>query len=470
MRKIYLTTIISLSILSFAYGQNSDIYRISEQQKIFELSAIWKELSYNFANMDNCEVDLDSLYLAYIPIIQKTENDVDYCNAIKRFMAHFNNGHTYAHCPSYLSPCISHPGIETELVSNKVLIKNVIVRHADKLNIGDEIIEINGIDAIDYFKTFRCPYVGTSNPENRLSLSMFGMLTYGEFREDSLSLKIKKAAGVHTIVIYNDFTEYSSEENLKTTDHWVIEKNSRESNFFMEDTAAGWVYARLNTADQELSDFFMRHYPKILKSENFIIDLSMNTGGGSGYFTGFINLLINSDTICSYVEYTRNNNALHKAWASIKLHYHSDHDVPEFYKTAYYPYYYNTSFDTIMHQGWRNRIPSSYRYQGNVYVITDRLTASAAEYFVIMLSQNPNISFLGGKTNGALGQPLVTDLPSGIRFFINSTKTYDFNGNDISSGFTPDYECDFSSLYKINNAEEQLKNLIETITAIQNDE
>src|SRR5690606_35928277 len=77
------------------FAQKKDINRISKEQKVYELSYVWKELSYNFDNMDNCpNVNLDSLYQAYIPIVQNTKNDLAYCKTIERFLAHFNNGHT----------------------------------------------------------------------------------------------------------------------------------------------------------------------------------------------------------------------------------------------------------------------------------------------------------------------------------------------------------------------------------------
>jgi C-terminal processing protease CtpA/Prc len=103
---------------------------------------------------------------------------------------------------------------------------------------------------------------------------------------------------------------------------------------------------------------------------------------------------------------------------------------------------------------------------GKIYVILGNNTASAAEYFALLLTQNPNTFFLGEKTAGSMAQPLAVKLPSGITAFINSTKTYDFKGNDISSGFIPDYEYDFSSFYKTDNAKEILRHFVKILQTL----
>jgi len=112
-------------------------------------------------------------------------------------------------------------------------------------------------------------------------------------------------------------------------------------------------------------------------------------------------------------------------------------------------------------------IPDSLRYKGKIYVLISENNGSAGEYFVAMLSQNKDVTFLGKKTVGAFGQPLVVPLPSGIQVMLNATKTYDFRGNDISSGFPPDYEYDFSKIYKITDPQEMLSKLIEVIKELK---
>ena len=83
------------------------------------------------------------------------------------------------------------------------------------------------------------------------------------------------------------------------------------------------------------------------------------------------------------------------------------------------------------------------RFKGMIFVLIGPHTASAAEGFAITLSQGKNVTLLGGKTAGANGQPLVIPLESGINLFINSFKSFDFEGNDFSAGIQSKISIDF---------------------------
>jgi len=63
--------------------------------------------------------------------------------------------------------------------------------------------------------------------------------------------------------------------------------------------------------------------------------------------------------------------------------------------------------------------------------------------------------------------PLLVPLPSELTVKINTVKTYDFNGNDVSSGFPPDYECDFSEIHKITDQKKMLSRLIEVVKGLK---
>ena len=180
-----------------------------------------------------------------------------------------------------------------------------------------------------------------------------------------------------------------------------------------------------------------------------------------------VSFLINNDTIYNYAEKTRVNNALYKAKASSKIFYYKDQDVPQSFKEKMYPFYYNNAFEDTQYGSFLSRIPDSLCYKGKIYVLIGADCGSAGEDFVAMLSQNKNVTFLGKQTVGAFGQPLLVRLPSGIEILINTTKSYDFQGRDISSGFSPDYEYDFSEIYKINDPQAMLSKIIEVIKGFE---
>ena len=235
---------------------------------------------------------------------------------------------------------------------------------------------------------------------------------------------------------------------------------------YFRHTVNDFAYIRLTSCDNSFYSYFIENYDQIIQCGNLIIDVHNNGGGDGNVVRPVVSFLIDNDTVYNYAEKTRVNHALYKAKASSKIFYYEDYEVSEYYKEKMYPYYYNNAFEEMQYGNFLSDVSDSLRYKEKIYVLIGVDCGSACEDFVAMLSQNKNVSFLGKTTVGAFGQPLVVRLPSEIEVLINTTKTYDFQGRDISSGFPPDYEYDFSEIYKINNPNEMFRQLIEVITQI----
>ena len=356
----------------FSQEEKQDIHRICEEQKIFEFSQIYKELYYNFANMDNCpEINIDSLYFSYIPKVTKSKNDLDYFVNIKEFLDKFNNGHT---------GCYAFPDY-----------------------VLDKLIEI--------FSTQR-------------------------------------------------------EEKNKEELSGIIFKQK----VFITDAKNDFAYIKLTKCTvEDFYYFFLNNYNHILNFKNLIIDIGYNEGG-DGNATGVVhNLLLNQDTIYFNPEKTKTNNSVMKARATVKIHYYEPEEVSQDFKDKYYPYYYNNHFepDTYLPKSYFNEMPDSLRYKGNIYIIVGEKTVSAGESFALIMSQGEKVKTFGKKTAGAFGQPLVLFFQSGMEVYINTTKTYDYKNNEISTGFIPEYDYDFSEFYKIEDNQEMLLKFIEVIKKLE---
>jgi len=373
VKLLFISTIFSLNYTTiFTQNDSLDICRISEEQKIFEFSKIYKELYYNFANMSDCpEINIDSLFLSYIPSVIKTENDWEYFKNIQQFLRKFNNGHVYIAYPDYI------------------------------LNQLDKLI-----------------------PQTKE--------------------KTKE--------------EETSEIFLK-------------SNTFITDFKNDFAYIKLTECSNvNFQDYFFNNYDSISKFKNLIVDVWYNVGGHGGATYLVKEALLDQDTLFYYPEKAKTHNSFLKARATVKIHYYKQEDVPQDFKSKYYSYYYNNNFETIdgfFDKYYLNRIDDSVRYKGNVYVIAGEMTASAGENFILCMSDGKNVKTFGKKTNGAFGQPLVVFFKSGAQIFINTTKTYDYKNNEISTGFVPEYDYDFSELYKIEDKQEMLLKFIEIIKSFE---
>ncbi|MEJ5268457.1 MAG: S41 family peptidase [Bacteroidales bacterium] len=375
MKSTIISFLVLISLQLFAQVNENNLYRISQEQKIFEFSTIYKELYYNFANFNDCpEVNIDSVYMTYIPIIMNSENDFDYCQTVLSFLNEFRNPHTTVYeFPDYIMKKFNE-GLNEDL--------------------NEDLIE-----------------------------------------------------------------EYS-----------LPEEEAIPRNTFLTNIEEDFAYIKLTKCDNEnFYEYFVNCFDSISQFQNVIVDISYNEGGDGGATMYPLQLLLDQDTILYYREETKTNNSVMKARASVKIHYYEPEDVPQDFKDNYYSYYYNKHFerDPFLGEKFPNRVEDSLRYKGNVHLIVSEQTASAAEGFTLLLSQGQKVKTYGKKTMGAFGQPLVLFLNSGIKILINTTRSFDFNGNYVTQGYTPVYDYDFSEILKISDNNEKLLKLIQVIKSFE---
>ena len=94
-KAIVLSFLLICSITAFSNQSNATGNKLSDEEKIYGLSILWKEASYNFAYFDQVpDVDWDKTYQAYIPKVVATESTVEYYDVLKQFLALLKDGHT----------------------------------------------------------------------------------------------------------------------------------------------------------------------------------------------------------------------------------------------------------------------------------------------------------------------------------------------------------------------------------------
>ena len=73
---------------------------------------------------------------------------------------------------------------------------------------------------------------------------------------------------------------------------------------------------------------------------------------------------------------------------------------------------------------------------------------------------------MGEKTAGANAQPYYFVLPSGIKAMINIGRCYNFENQEVSSGFPPDYELDLFDLFYPKSRRKLFTELINIIHSL----
>lgn len=450
---------------------NAQPNNISKEQKIYELSVFWKELCYNFANFDQIStLNMDSLYRAYISRVVETSNDYEYYLEMQSFAANFNNGHTFCSLPQNLFPYLCTTTLRTIYDNGKVLLVNIGLHNKGlkDVQVGDEILRINGIQAVEYFNRFAVPYVSSSNPNNKIQESMFSMHSQCPNRfalvseNRKLFLEIMTEKGIRQVIVDFDlfFNPNEQQKEFQKKIKWLDPTpHSGEYTDFMLITEANAAYLRFDEINEQIVETFFSYWPQIVKQKYLIIDLRENLGGDGNAYSSIVPYLLAEDTISySWYVLAKIHNSAKKAWGMSKQLYYEENEVDEWFKQNYYPYVNGTVFDTVLRPNYiSNTVPKSDRFNGLLFLLVGPHTASAAEGLTVTLSQGENVTIFGNKTAGANGQPLTIPLESGINIFINSFKSFDFKGYDFSSGIKPDVLFE----YEEDNVPALVKELIE---------
>lgn len=117
---------ILLTVFSSSNLSGQDENNLSSMDKLYGLSLLWKEVSYNFAFFEQIpNLNWDSCYQAYIPKVMESKNDWDYYLELQKFMSLLQDGHTRIFTPvqlrnKYFGTCITQ--FTTKLIEDKVII------------------------------------------------------------------------------------------------------------------------------------------------------------------------------------------------------------------------------------------------------------------------------------------------------------------------------------------------------------
>ncbi len=104
--------------------------------------------------------------------------------------------------------------------------------------------------------------------------------------------------------------------------------------------------------------------------------------------------------------------------------------------------------------------PSGSNYLGQVFLLTSKRTASAAEIFALGALAYPNIKSYGSSTNGIFSEILWKKLPIGLEFSLSNELYSDSKGNEYEivgvpvnqdMGYPKDPEGFYNSFYKDSN-------------------
>jgi C-terminal processing protease CtpA/Prc len=410
MKKIGFITLIILLISLKVNSQNEN--NLSTEDKLFGLSKLWKEASYNFAFFDQVpNLNWDSCFQAYIPFVTDTKSDWEYYLVLQKFFALLKDGHTKVFPPAtlrikYYASAITQ--IKTQLIQGKVIITEVLSDSIQSLGIkkGMEILTIDNIEVHQYAGKYVAPYMTASTPQD------LSYQTYGLFL---LNGSIISPAVIKT----KDFDGTTKEFSIHRKP-WLREEDvfRGEAMAYKElENNIGYLKINMFTGGESFKTKFDSIYTKILHTEGLIIDVR-NNFGGSTQIGHYVLKHLTNENFRAVNWKSPMVVAAHKSWGKNKDWFEQEGEEISPFKDK----------------------PI---YTKSIHVIVDESTFSGAEDFCVGFTTMKRGKLLGRKTAGSTGNPLIIELPGGGFAKICTKRDVFPDGKEfVGYGITPDIEVD----------------------------
>ncbi len=411
--------------LSAISQQNS----LTQSQKVYGLSRFWSEAQFNFPYFNYlANVDIDSLYYAYIDKVINTKDDFAYYQTLQSFASHYSDNHTYVEFPERISKKLfrrSFKGfkLDLSLIEDKVIVTNVGSKNINDLPIGSEITYIDTMSVDQYLKESVYPLISSSSTQRTKHLGAKNLLLGLEGTTTTITCKLPDGVS-KTITLKRE----------RNNDDWFLHNEL----MFHEILDPEISYLRIKQFnDASAIDSLLVHYDKIITSKALIIDIRDNGGGSSIIAKDIASYFVSDNVVTGSLVKTRINIGNQRA-RGINLS-KQDTTNNEINKANFliakglylFPLGISSFTNEIEVKDRITDIP--------VVVLTNAINISAAEEFLVYLKSQENITFIGETTGGGNGQPMIVDYPGGGHIAICTQYCSFPDGQDYyRTGITPD--------------------------------
>ncbi|HLY72093.1 MAG TPA: S41 family peptidase, partial [Puia sp.] len=421
-----------ICLVLFLYGtgvtaQIDTVSNLSDAEKIMGLSEFWSEAANNFVYFDKTHINWDSAYQAFIPKVLATRNTWNYYLVLKQFAALLHDGHTGIQESFALYHNSSrYKFINFECVNKHFFVTNIDLSDSSKVPLGSELISVDQVPLADWMRDNIFPYICAST-EQQLYNDAAWDLFYGTDTTQRWQLALKTPQGkmIRYAAYYHTYRR-----------HWEVPDPPYQRTRYERMGNIG--YFQINTfGDRGVVDDFQKILPEIRGCKGMILDIRRNGGGNSEIGAEILKYFTDANPLVGSAWQTKENISAFKAWGKYFRKKNPD-SLSAFERKCVQNYNNNYWYkgDTMR---FENNI-SVPRITLPLVVLMGNSTASAAEDFLIMLSNLKNRALTIGQTSfGSTGQPLSFDLPGGGSGQVCSKKdTYPDGKEFVGYGIKPD--------------------------------
>lgn len=213
----------------------------------------------------------------------------------------------------------------------------------------------------------------------------------------------------------NWWSDYPQDFNLRTIEEYYLEFNWLTTSGIIYKQLPGEIaYIYYPSFSNTISDTALDYILAILtNSRGLIIDIRDNGGGALTNINKLVGRFIQEPFIGGYL--------MHKTGPG-----HNEFSEP-------YPIEYEPAE--------KGRI----MWNGDIVVLTNRSCFSAANNFVSVMKNLPNVRIVGAKTGGGGGMPFTSEMPIGWSVRFSACPILDAKGNVIENGIDPTPGCEVHS-------------------------
>lgn len=298
----------------------------------------------------------------------------------------------------FMASCHDEPEYDNTLVGNFDALADIIDRHycffADK-----------DIDWQEIVAKYR-----EQLPEKATAYELFFLCAQmlDELQDGHVNLSSKFSTSYYR----NWWSDYPQDFNLRTLEQYYLDFDWSTINGIMykqiRNEIAYMYYPSFSyTISESALDYI---FALLINSRGLIIDIRDNGGGALTNINTLVGRFIDEPIIGGYIQ--------HKTGPG--------HD--EFSKP--YPMKYDPAPE--------GRI----KWSGDIVILTNRSCFSAANSFVSVMKELPNVRIVGAKTGGGGGMPFSSELPVGWSVRFSACPILDAHGNVIENGIDPTPGCE----------------------------
>jgi C-terminal processing protease CtpA/Prc len=424
------TAVSSAPVLGQASLDDGTELTVPPSDRILTLATFWSEATYNFAYWDRVDLDWDAAFTEYTERSLNVKSDIEFFRLAIEFGNLLGEAHTNIILPSRLRAAYgAQPFIELSPVGHDAVVTNVAEDLVHRIPVGSVVAEIDGKATRRYLAEEVDPWVAASTPHYQFAMSLMG-----EDEQIAGALMGRPGTSVRLSLVSPDGSTHTEAFIRQPLDDfegadWVRQGRVNKPHFEWRWLEGGIAYVGIHVFwDEAVVEQFEKIVPELqAHARGIILDVRLNGGGNSAYgdrigshFTQ-ASLPVMTWTSPAHV-------AAFKAWGSRRDHdgeYHAYGDgsatiEPEVHLLEPSP-------------GPTLTVPT--------VVLQSAYTYSAAENFVLVMQQMPQVTTMGTKTAGSTGQPLILRLPHGVYAGITAKRDMTPDGQDfVGIGLAPDME------------------------------